>query len=74
MIRKYMHKCNYALHILNCRNTAQPENEIETIKNDASKLLYVFLIPESKLAFIKRIAWAMLRVLQEQTKHQGIQH
>ena len=31
------------------------------------------LFPQSKLALIKRMAWAMLRLLQEKTKHQGMQ-
>ena len=73
MIWKYIQKCNNALHTTQCGNTTQPENDTESHKDDATELLDVLCFPERKLALIKRMAWAMLRLLQEKTKHQGMQ-
>ena len=69
-----MQQCNNALHTTQRGNTAQPENETESHKDDATEVLDVCLFPQDKLALIKLMALAMLRLLQERAEHQGMQH
>ena len=48
-IWKYMQKCNNALHTTQRGNTAQPGNETESHKDDATELLDVICFPRVSL-------------------------